>query len=92
MTTFALNNLWNYIKGLHLSESNKVWLANKLLHSAGKDAERVIESTDVRNEGLPYEEIPLTPRVKRLRTLYKKVNILPEDIENDERMAYILNK
>lgn len=31
MTTFALNNLWNYLKGLSLSQSEREWLANKLV-------------------------------------------------------------
>ena len=31
MTTFALNNLWNYLKGLSLSQSDREWLANKLI-------------------------------------------------------------
>ena len=31
MTTFALNNLWRYLKGLSLSQSEREWLANKLI-------------------------------------------------------------
>ena len=31
MTTLALNNLWNYLQGLSLSQSDKEWLANKLV-------------------------------------------------------------
>ena len=31
MTTFALDNLWNYLKGLSLSQSDREWLANKLI-------------------------------------------------------------
>ena len=31
MTTFALNNLWIYLKGLSLSQSEREWLANKLV-------------------------------------------------------------
>lgn len=31
MTTFALNNLWSYLKGLSLSQSEREWLANKLI-------------------------------------------------------------
>ena len=36
MTTFALNNLWNYLKGLSLSQSEREWLANKLIMPATK--------------------------------------------------------
>lgn len=31
MTTFALNNLWNYLQGLSLSQSDREWLADKLI-------------------------------------------------------------
>jgi hypothetical protein len=31
MTTFALNNLWTYLKGLSLTQSEREWLANKLI-------------------------------------------------------------
>ena len=31
MTTFALNNLWTYLQGLSLSQSDRKWLANKLI-------------------------------------------------------------
>lgn len=31
MTTFALNNLWRYLQGLSLSQSEREWLANKLI-------------------------------------------------------------
>ena len=31
MTSFALNNLWTYLQGLSLSQSEREWLANKLI-------------------------------------------------------------
>ncbi|MBR1683287.1 MAG: hypothetical protein IJ767_07645 [Bacteroidaceae bacterium] len=31
MSTVALNNLWSYIRGLSLSQSDREWLANRLL-------------------------------------------------------------
>ncbi len=31
MTAFALNNLWAYLQGLSLSQSDREWLANKLI-------------------------------------------------------------
>ena len=31
MTTFALNNLWAYLQGLSLSQSDREWLADKLI-------------------------------------------------------------
>ena len=30
MTTFALNNLWSYLQGLMLTQSEREWLAEKL--------------------------------------------------------------
>lgn len=30
MTTIALNNLWSYLQGLMLSQSDREWLVNKL--------------------------------------------------------------
>jgi hypothetical protein len=38
MTTFALNNLWNYIEGLSLKQKDREWLASKLLESKADDA------------------------------------------------------
>jgi len=37
MTTFALDNLWNYLQGLSLSQSDREWLANKLIMPTEKN-------------------------------------------------------
>lgn len=42
MTSFALNNLWTYLQGLSLSQSDREWLANKLI----MPKETVAELTD----------------------------------------------
>lgn len=39
MTTFALDNLWNYLQGLSLSQSDREWLAKKLIMPVNKAAE-----------------------------------------------------
>lgn len=39
MTTFALNNLWTYLQGLSLSQSDREWLADKLIMPKGKTTE-----------------------------------------------------
>lgn len=49
MTTFALNNLWAYLQGLSLSQSDREWLANKLImpkeaHLAEDDNARLDEA------------------------------------------------
>ena len=36
MTSFALNNLWTYLQGLSLSQSERKWLADKLIMPAQK--------------------------------------------------------
>ena len=39
MTIAELNNLWNYLQGLSLSQSDREWLAKKLLEPVEADAE-----------------------------------------------------
>ena len=39
MTTFALNNLWSYLQGLSLPQSDREWLAGKLLEPVEEDPE-----------------------------------------------------
>ena len=39
MTAFALNNLWSYLQGLALSQSDREWLANKLIMPKEKTQE-----------------------------------------------------
>lgn len=40
MSTAALNNLWAYIQGMALSDSNKQWLADRLIESKTKKTTR----------------------------------------------------
>ena len=47
MNTVSLNNLWSYLQGLSLTESNKRWLADHLYESAGKDAEKDCTSEQI---------------------------------------------
>ena len=49
MTTFALNNLWTYLQGLSLSQSDCEWLASKLIMPKKG-------MTDEREKGLTAEE------------------------------------
>lgn len=48
MTTFALNNLWAYLQGLSLSQSDREWLANKLIMSKDKETELSAEERKAR--------------------------------------------
>ena len=38
MTTVALNNLWTYLQGLSLTQSDRKWLADKLIMPTQKAA------------------------------------------------------
>lgn len=40
MSTAALNNLWAYIQGMALSDSDKQWLADRLIESKTKKTAR----------------------------------------------------
>ena len=48
MTTFALNNLWTYLQGLSLSQSDREWLANKLIMPKEKTSELTAEERKAR--------------------------------------------
>ena len=48
MTTFALNNLWAYLQGLSLSQSDREWLANKLIMPKEKENELSAEERKTR--------------------------------------------
>ena len=48
MTTFALNNLWNYLQGLSLSQSDREWLAKKLIMPKESSTELTAEERKAR--------------------------------------------
>lgn len=48
MTTAALNNLWNYIQRLSLTQSERSWLVEKLSASAKKEKSTAIEDRKAR--------------------------------------------
>ena len=39
MTAFALNNLWTYLQGLSLSQTDREWLSSKLIMPKEKTIE-----------------------------------------------------
>ena len=53
MRTFALNNLWTYLQGLALSQSDREWLANKLIMPKEKTTELSAEERKARFLRLP---------------------------------------
>lgn len=50
MNTIALNDLWTYIKGLSLSQSNKKWLSEKLIEDI--EAESIEYKVEALNDAL----------------------------------------
>lgn len=48
MNTLSMNNLWSYLQGLSLSDSNKRWLGKRLIDSANihqkSEKEKMLES------------------------------------------------
>ena len=59
MTSYALNNLWNYLQGLSLSRSDREWLAGKLIEPIDKTSAEVEEKT--------YETTSVSPKLQWLR-------------------------
>jgi len=63
MTTFALNNLWSYLQGLMLSQSEREWLVGKL----SAPVEKVSDVAKEDNAKKTYNVIPISPKLKWLR-------------------------
>lgn len=63
MTTFALNNLWAYLQGLSLSQSDREWLIGKLSEPMEKTA--TIDNTTTVDE--IYKAFPISPKLRWLR-------------------------
>ena len=80
MTTAALNNLWAYINGLTLTANERQWLAGKLTDNA-------LIQEDNNKSKKPTKQLPES--FKRLRGMGY---VTPDDIANDDRLAYILSK
>ena len=58
MTTIALNNLWTYLQGLSLSQSEREWLAEHLIESVetNRTTQRELDEQFVRElQALHYE-------------------------------------
>ena len=84
MTTFALNNLWAYLQGLMLSQSDREWLVGKL-------SEPVENSTDqVENESVSQalKDLVIPDKLRRKRGCIK---LTDEDLK-DEHIQYLLNR
>ena len=85
MTTFALNNLWRYIQGLMLTQSEREWLVGKLLEPVEKASAEAKEDTTKK----PYEVIPVSPEIKKWIGC---ASFTEEEMENDPRLKAILSR
>lgn len=85
MTTFALNNLWAYLQGLMLSQSEREWLAGKLSEPVEKAS---TEAKDDSAEKL-YDVIPVSPEIKKWS---RCASFTEEEIESDPKLKALLNR
>ncbi|MBP3789672.1 MAG: hypothetical protein J6I52_08635 [Prevotella sp.] len=82
MTTFALNNLWNYIEGLSLKQKDREWLASKLLEPKADDAKTAQQKAYVK-ETLT-RAINEVKAAKRNGRKLKTLDELIEELEEEE--------
>lgn len=86
MTTFALNNLWRYLQGLMLTQSEREWLVEKLSEPVKSE-----EIEEVAVESLKrHKVIPLSPDVEYLSSLHLR-EFTQEELDSDPRLAAIMN-
>lgn len=85
MTTFALNNLWKYLQGLMLSQSEREWLVGKLSEPVEKVA---ADAKDNSVEKL-YDVIPVSPEIKKWSGC---ASFTEEEIESDPRLKALLSR
>jgi hypothetical protein len=85
MTTFALNNLWSYLQGLMLTQSEREWLAEKLSEPVEKTTTEVNGEEQV-NQVL--KDLVIPDKLRRKRGCIK----LTEEDLKDERIQYLLNQ
>lgn len=85
MTTVALNNLWNYLKGLALSQSDREWLAEKLIEPAEKEEKEVVVVESKKRRKIR----PLSPEVEFLSSLHLR-DFTQEELEADPRLSTII--
>jgi hypothetical protein len=85
MTTFALNNLWSYLQGLMLSQSDREWLVGKLSEQMEKVS---IADKEDEQASLLLKNLVIPDKLRRKRGCIK----LTEDDLQDEHIQYLLNR
>ena len=85
MTTFALNNLWTYLQGLMLSQSEREWLAGKLSEPVEKVS---VEEKKDETISQILKDLEIPEKLRRKRGCIK---LTEEDLQ-DEHIQYLLNR
>lgn len=85
MTTFALNNLWAYLQGLMLSQSEREWLASKLSEPVEKESDLTKEKETVSQV---LKDLVIPDKLHRKRGCIK---LTEEDLQ-DEQIQYLLSR
>lgn len=86
MTTFALNNLWAYLQGLMLTQSEREWLVGKLSEPVKSE-----EKEEVVTETKKQRKIrPLSPDIEFLSNMHLK-EFTQEELDADPRLSAIMN-
>ena len=86
MTTLALNNLWAYIQSLSLPQSDREWLADKLIESAKTDN---TQPDGTANEKVRRRNRTLSAEVEMLGNLHLK-EFTQEELKKDPLLAAIV--
>ena len=86
MTAVALNNLWNYLKGLSLSKHDREWLAGKLIEPIDTEQAEKEEAEPKKRR----EALPLSPNVAFLSGIHLR-EFSQEELDADPRLAAIMN-
>ena len=85
MTTFALNNLWRYLQGLMLTQSEREWLVGKLSEPVNsEEKDKVVTETKKQRKVRP-----LSPEVEFLSNLHLK-EFTQEELDEDPLLAAIV--
>lgn len=88
MTTFALNNLWSYLQGLSLAQSDREWLASKLIEPEVKATKTDKEKATAEISDC-QKVLPMTPEVAMLSNLNLK-EFTTEELDTDPLLAAIV--
>ena len=84
MTTFALNNLWRYLQGLMLTQSEREWLVGKL----SEPVEKAPTTAEEEQVSQVLKDLVIPDKLRRKRGCIK---LTEEDLQ-DEHIQYLLNR